>query len=111
MKKILFILLTILTLSCSKDGEGSIMGTASANDKTILSGITVKLFSLSSELLQQTETDKEGNFNFNGLDAENYYIGATITVDGQIWDTGNSPMLIYIGDEIQKEIALTLNEK
>lgn len=111
MKKVLFIVITILTLSCSKDGDGSIIGTASANDEAILSGITVKLFSLDSELLQQTETDSAGNFSFTSLDAENYYIGATITVDGEVWDTGNGPILVYVGGEIEKEIPLTLNKK
>lgn len=111
MKKIIFILFAIFSLSCSKDDEGSIIGTASANDGAVVSGITVKLFTLNTDLIAQAETDAEGNFSFAGLDADNYYIGATVTIASELWDTGNRAQLIYVGGEIQKEVALTLNKK
>ncbi len=102
----------MLTLSsCSKDDEGSIKGTAKANDGAVVSGITVKLFNLNTDVISETETDGDGSFYFSGLDADNYYIGATITIDGEVYDTGNNAKLIYVGGEVEKEVALTLNMK
>ena len=100
-----------ITVSCSKDGEGSIFGSASADDDQVLSGITVKLYTEETALIMDTTTDGEGNFTFTGLDAGNYYIGATTMVRDSVWDTGNTPQIVYVGDEISKEVALTLNKK
>ena len=112
MKKKLFILLMIFALSCSKNNEGSIVGTASTNDGAVVSDITVKLFDMNVDLISQTKTDAEGNFYFGGLNAGNYYVGATITIDGEIWDTAsNKNKLIYMGGETQKKVALILNKK
>ncbi|PXX27315.1 SdrD B-like domain-containing protein [Arenibacter sp. ARW7G5Y1] len=112
MKKILFLIMSLaLFVSCNKNNEASIIGSASADSGEILSGITVKLYSESTELLFDTTTDGEGNFSFTGLDEGNYYIGATITVGDVVWDTGNTPQIIYVSGEIVKEVALTLNAK
>lgn len=109
MKKIFLIAIAILAFSCQKNDEGSIFGTATAGD--VVSGITVKLYSEGTEFLMDTTTDTEGDFSFSGLEAGNYYIGATVNVNGEVWDTGNAPQIFYIGDEIAKEIALTLKKK
>lgn len=98
-------------MSCSKDGDASIIGTASTSDGAVLEGITVKLSTLDNELVEQVQTDSDGNFSFTGLDADNYYIGATITVDTEVWDTGNKPIMVYVSGEIIKEVALSLNAK
>ncbi|MCK0188343.1 SdrD B-like domain-containing protein [Arenibacter sp. F20364] len=112
MKKILFIVMSlVLFVSCDKNNEASIIGSASADGGEVLSGITVKLYSEGTELLFDTKTDSEGNFSFTGLDAGNYYVGATITVGDVVWDTGNTPQIIYVSGEIVKEVALTLNAK
>ena len=112
MKRIFFLLLALaITASCSKDDEGSIFGTASADDEQVLSGITVKLYTEETALIMDTTTDGEGNFTFTGLDTGNYYIGATTMVRDTLWDTGNTPQIVYVGGEIAKEVALTLNKK
>ncbi|WP_190811178.1 SdrD B-like domain-containing protein [Flagellimonas sp. S3867] len=112
MKRIFYVILTlVLVVSCTKDDEGSIFGNASGDDGNILSGITVKLYSENTALLLQTTTDAEGNFTFTSLDAANYYVGATITVGDVVWDTGNTPQIVYVGGEVAKEVVLTLNQK
>tara|TARA_B100001750_G_scaffold209354_1_gene189068 strand:+ start:106716 stop:107057 length:342 start_codon:yes stop_codon:yes gene_type:complete len=112
MKKILLIILALgLATSCSKDDEASIIGTASADDGNVLSGITVKLYTENTSLLLDTNTDGEGNFSFSGLDVGNYYIAATTVIRDTVWDTGNTPQIIYVGGEIQKEVSLTLTKK
>ena len=97
-----------LFLSCSENNQGSIEGTASADDGNVVSGITVKLYTENTKLLDKTQTDNEGNFVFTGLDSGNYYIGATVTINGEVWDTGNTPRIIYVGDEIVEIVSLTL---
>ncbi|WP_223549820.1 MULTISPECIES: SdrD B-like domain-containing protein [Aestuariivivens] len=112
MKKFIILILTIvLSVSCSKKDDATIIGTASADNGNVLSGITVKLYSESTTLLEDTQTDSQGNFKFSGLESGNYYIGATITVNGTVWDTGNRPRIVYVGDEIVEEVALTLTQK
>ena len=112
MKKIFFLILTIaLIVSCTKDDQGSIFGTASADNEQVLSGITVKLYTEDTSLIMDTSTDGEGNFTFTGLEAGNYYIGATTMIRDTVWDTGNTPQILYVGDEIAKEVALTLTKK
>ena len=112
MKNILILILSlVLSVSCSKNDDGSIIGTASADGGNIVSGITVKLYSEKAQLLKDTQTDSQGNFSFTGLSAGSYYIGATVTKDAVTWDTGNAPQIVYVGDEIVQEVALTLNEK
>ncbi|MEE9336489.1 MAG: carboxypeptidase-like regulatory domain-containing protein, partial [Methylococcaceae bacterium] len=111
MKKnlILIIISLILSVSCSKSDDGSIIGTASAGGGDIVSGITVKLYSEGAVFLRDTQTDNEGNFAFSGLEPANYYVAATMTVSGEIWDTGNTPRIVYVSDEIVEEVVLTLS--
>ncbi|MBM1106543.1 hypothetical protein JQC67_10370 [Aurantibacter crassamenti] len=111
MKNIFFLMALTLLLSCSKDNEGSIFGVASADNENQLTGITVKLYTEEAALISTTSTDAEGSFFFNGLESGNYYIGATTVIRDTIWDTGNTPQIVYVGDEIAKEVALTLNKK
>lgn len=112
MKRILFLIFAFtIGLSCSKDDEASIIGTASADNGKVVTGITVKLYSENTNLLMNTQTDGEGNFSFTGLEAGNYFVGATTVVRDTIWDTGNTPPIVYVSDEIIKEVALTLNPK
>ncbi|MEM9144061.1 MAG: carboxypeptidase-like regulatory domain-containing protein [Bacteroidota bacterium] len=112
MKKLFFVLLTlVIAASCTKDDEGTIFGTASADDGNVLSGITVKLYSENTQFLRDTTTDSEGNFTFTGVEEGNYYIGATITVEGVVWDSGNLPQIFYVGGEAEREVVLTLTQK
>nr|WP_299381711.1 SdrD B-like domain-containing protein [Allomuricauda sp.] len=112
MKRIIFLVLAlVMVVSCSKDDEASIIGTATADGGNVLSGITVKLYSENAALLRSTTTLSDGSFSFTGLSAGNYYVGATITVGDVVWDSGNTPQLVYVSDEIVKEIALTLTQK
>ncbi len=112
MKRISFLIISLIIMaSCSKDDQGSIFGTASADNENVLSGITVKLYTEDTTLISTTTTDAEGNFSFSGLESGNYFIGATITIEQEIWDTGNTPQILYVGDEIAKEVALTLTKK
>lgn len=111
MKKLIYIsILLFAAIACSKD-DGSIIGTASADGGNVVDGITVKLYTENTELITETTTDNDGNFAFHGLEAGNYYIGATITVGGEVWDTGNRPQMVYVSGEIEKEVTLQLNKK
>ncbi|MGQ1889906.1 SdrD B-like domain-containing protein [Thermophagus sp. OGC60D27] len=108
MKKIIFLgFLLVSLLGCEAD-EGRIVGFASANDGDILSEITVKLYNMDAEIIETTTTDSNGKFVFSGLKSGNYYIGATVTVDGKTYDTGGTPQIVYVSDEISKEVTLTL---
>lgn len=111
MKKILLIILVaFITFACSKE-EGSVTGIASADDGNVLSGITVKLYTDNAMILTETTTDSNGNYTFSGLEEGNYYIAATITVDGEVWDSGNTPQMVFVSDEISKIVNLTLRKK
>jgi hypothetical protein len=109
MKKILYLGLMLFTLMACESKDGEIWGTAEAGDT--VQGITVKLYTMDSGIYATTETDAKGEFAFSGLPAGNYYIGATITINGDVYDTGNTPQAIYVSDEIRKEVALSLSMK
>lgn len=113
MKKILFIGLMLVALFACESKQGTIIGTAQAvtDGGTVVSGITVNLYTQDADLFKTTTTDSEGNFTFNDLESENYFIGATLAVGGDTYDTGNTPLVVYVNDKIVKEIALTLNKK
>ncbi len=111
MKKILFIMIiAFAAFACSKD-EGTIIGTASADGGNVVSGITVKLYNDDASQLKETTTDSGGNFSFSGLEAGNYYIAATVSINGEVWDTGNTPQMVFVSGDIEKEVALTLSKK
>lgn len=105
------IITLVVVASCSKNDDASIVGTASADDGNVTSGITVKLYSENTDFLMDTTTDGEGNFSFTGLEAGNYFVGATITVGDVVWDSGNTPQIFYVSGEIEKEVSLTLSQK
>jgi len=109
MKRIIYLsLLLIVFAACSKN-DGKIHGTAAAGDQ--VSGITVKLYTMETDLYSTTQTDSKGEFWFEDLPSGNYYIGATVTVGDETWDTGNTPQVVYVSDEITKEVALALKKK
>lgn len=111
MKKILFIIMiAFAAFACSKN-DGTIFGTASADDGNVVSGITVKLYNDNASQLHETTTDNAGNFSFTGLESGNYYIAATVTISGEVWDTGNTPQMVFVSGDIEKEVALTLSKK
>lgn len=111
MKKVLYLIILMFAMAaCSKD-SGTIIGTASADGGNVLQGITVKLYNENASLINQTTTDSQGKFAFHGLASGNYYVAATITIDGVIWDTGNTPRVFYVGGEIEKEVSFTLTMK
>jgi hypothetical protein len=111
MRKLIYIcILLFAVIACSKD-DGTISGKASADAGKVLQGITVKLYDDQANPFTETTTDGQGNYAFHGLASGNYYIAATITVGGAVWDTGNSPRLLYVGDEIVKNVTLTLTKK
>lgn len=102
---------SVLMVACSGDEEGSIIGVASLDDGSTVAGVTVKLYDEDTQFITETNTDGEGDYSFMELKSGNYYIGATATVDGELWDTGNLPQLVFVSDEIVKEVALTLTKK
>jgi hypothetical protein len=112
MKKIIYIAFVLLALvACNKADNGTINGTATADDGNIKAGITVKMYTMDSNLYTTTTTDNEGNFTVSGIKSGNYYIGATVESGGETYDTGNTPRVVYVSDEIIKEVALTLTKK
>lgn len=111
MNRIIYIgLILVAMISCSKS-DGTITGTASANDGAITSDITVKLYTTETDLHSTTMTNSEGEFAFTDLESGNYYIGATVIVNSDTFDTGFTPQLVYVSDEIVKEVTLTLNKR
>lgn len=108
MKKILFLGAILIALFACEADEARIVGNASADDGNIVSGITVKLYDMDTDLIATTTTDSNGKFVFSDLESGNYYIGATVTVDGNTYDTGFTPQVVYVSDEISKEVSLTL---
>lgn len=112
MKRIYYlIVLVAFMVSCSGDEQSMIMGVANLSDGTAIAGATVKLYDEDTQPITQINTDAEGGYSFTSLRSGNYYIGATVTVDGEVWDTGNLPQLVFVSDEIVKEVALTLSLK
>ncbi len=109
MKKILYIGLILVALISCKSKDGTITGTAIANGTH--AGITVKLYSTETQLLKTTTTDESGRFEFSNLVNENYFVGATIVIGTDTYDTGNLPQIVYVNDKIVKEVALTLTKK
>ncbi|MBW6492714.1 MAG: carboxypeptidase regulatory-like domain-containing protein [Lentimicrobium sp.] len=111
MKKLLYLFIFVFAVAACSKNDGSIIGKASADGGNVVQGITVKLYNEEANFISETTTDSQGDFAFHGLEAGNYYVAATITVGGEIWDTGNTPQMVYVGDEIVKEVTLTLNKK
>ena len=111
MKKLIYLSILLFAAVACTQSDGSIIGTASADDGNVLDGITVKLYNQDIEMVTETTTDAEGNFVFTELDEGNYYIAATITVGGDVWDTGNTQQIVYVNDDIVKEVALNLSLK
>jgi len=112
MKKIIYLAFVLLVLAaCSSTDKGSIIGNASANGGTIVSGITVKLYTMGTDLHTTTTTDNEGKFTISNIESGNYYIAATVESGGETYDTGNAPQIVFISDEIVKEVALSLSKK
>ncbi len=109
MKRILYLAVLLIAFAACKKNDGKIHGVAEAGD--VVSGITVKLYTIETDIYATTTTDNEGEFWFEDLPAGNYYIGATTEIDGETWDTGNTPQVVYVSDEIVKEVALTLKKK
>ncbi|MHA7112456.1 carboxypeptidase-like regulatory domain-containing protein [Sunxiuqinia elliptica] len=112
MKKILYICLVLMmAVACSKSDEGAIIGTAGTDDGSVVAGITVKLYNDNTDFVRETTTDNAGNFAFYDVEEGNYYIGATVEVGGETYDTGNMPQIIYVSGEIEKTVSLTLKKK
>jgi hypothetical protein len=112
MKKIIYIAFVLLAfVACNKADKGTIVGTASADGGNIVSGITVQLYTMETELYTTTTTDNEGNFTFSDVESGNYYIAATVESGGETYDTGNTPQVVYVSGEIVKDISLSLSKK
>ena len=112
MKKIIYIAFILLAfVACNKENEGVIMGTASADNGNIVSGISVMLYNMDATLYNSTTTDNAGNFTFSNVESGNYYIGATVESGGETFDTGNTPQVVYVSGEIIKEVSLSLGKK
>jgi hypothetical protein len=109
MKRILYLAVLLIAMAACSKNDGEIHGTAEAGD--VVAGITVKLYTMDTDMYATTTTDDKGEFWFSDLPAGNYYIGATITINGEDWDTGNTPQVVYVSDEIVKEVALALKKK
>jgi hypothetical protein len=112
MKKIIYMAFVLLAMvACNKDDNGTILGTASADSGNILSGITVKLYTMDAAVYTTTTTNNEGNFTISNVESGNYYIGATVESGGETYDTGNTPQVVYVSGEIVKEVSLSLSKK
>lgn len=112
MKKIIYLAFVLLAIvACNKADNGTIIGTASADGGNIVSGITVKLYTMETAEYATTTTDNEGNFTFSSIKSGNYYIGATVESGGETYDTGNTPQVVYVSGEIVKEVSLSLSKK
>ena len=111
MKKIIYLAFLLLAITACSNDKGSVIGTASANGGAIISGITVQLFTMSNDLYTTTTTDSQGNFIFSDIENGNYYIAATVVSGADTYDTGNAPRIVYVSDEIVKEVALSLSKK
>jgi len=111
MKKIIYLAFVLLAVTACSNDKGSIIGTASADGGAILSGITVNLYTMGTDLYTTTTTDNEGNFTISNIESGNYYIGATVVSGGDTYDTGNAPKIVYVSDEIIREVALSLSKK
>lgn len=109
MKKILYLGLLLFALMACESKDGEIWGTAEAGET--VAGITVKLYTMETDVYATTITNNEGEFSFSGLPEGNYYIGATIAIGGDVYDTGNTPQAIYVSGEIRKEVSLSLSMK
>lgn len=111
MKNILYIAVILFAFAaCSKD-QGVINGAVESSDDISLANVTVKLFDMDSQLAQSTTTDAKGEFQFTDVETGNYYIGATTTVSGAVYDTGNYPQIIYVSGKIVKKVSLSLSKK
>ncbi|MBS2212921.1 hypothetical protein KEM09_15995 [Carboxylicivirga mesophila] len=113
MKKLIYIVFAVLLFASCEADKGVIKGQAEAvnGDEVITSNITVNLYNSDSSLTETTTTNANGEFAFTDLNSGNYYIGATVTVGDQIFDTGNRPQMVYVNDDIVKEVALSLTAK
>lgn len=112
MKKIIYLAFVLLAMvACNSADKGTIMGTASADGGNITAGITVQLYTMNTNLYTTTTTDNEGNFTISNIESGNYYIAATVQSGGETYDTGNTPMVVYVSDEIVKEVSLSLSKK
>lgn len=112
MKKIIYLVAILFAfVACNKSNEGKIIGTASADGGNIVSGITVKLYKMNTELYTTTTTDSEGNFILSDIDSGNYYIAATVESGNVVYDTGNNNQVLYVNGEIVKEVTLSLVER
>ncbi len=112
MKRIIYLIAILFAFAaCSKSDEGKIIGTASADGGSIVSGITVKLYKMNTQLYTTTTTDSEGNFTLSGIESGNYYIGATVESGSIVYDTGNNNQIVYVSGEIVKEVTLSLSER
>lgn len=110
MKKIIYIAFVLMALvACNKEDNGTIMGIASADGGNIVSGITVKLYTMEAALYTTTTTDNAGNFTISDIESGNYYIAATVESGGATYDTGNTQQVVYVSGEIIKEVSLSLS--
>ncbi|NOR74137.1 MAG: hypothetical protein GQ525_03145, partial [Draconibacterium sp.] len=89
----------------------TIIGIASADGGNIVSGITVKLYTMETAEYTSTTTDNEGNFTISNIESGNYYIAATVESGGETYDTGNTPQVVFVSGEIVKEVSLSLSQK
>lgn len=113
MKKIILgFLLVFAFVSCESD-KANIQGTAEAvnGENVYLKNIEVKLYGENENLVTTTKTNDKGDFFFSDLEDGNYYIGATLKVNDEIFDSGNVPQLFYVSDEITKKISIALTKK
>lgn len=111
MKKIIYLAFVLLAITACSNDKGAIIGTAKADGGAIVSGITINLYTIGTDLYTSTTTDSNGNFTISNIENGNYYIAATVQSGGETYDTGNAPRVVYISDEIVKEVALSLSKK
>lgn len=114
MKKVIYIMLCLFFFAaCSKE-DGTIIGTTKVEGSgvsSLMADITVKLYDSPTSVYKTTTTDSNGDFVFTGLESGNYFVGATIVINGDTYDTGNVQYQVYVGDDIERPVSLTLTKR
>ncbi|RIJ45998.1 hypothetical protein D1614_20995 [Maribellus luteus] len=114
MKKIIYILLCVFLFAACSEEDGTIIGTTKVEGSGVeaqMANITVKLYDSPTSVYKTTTTDTNGDFIFTGLESGNYFVGATVVINGDTYDTGNVQYQVYVGGDIERPVSLTLTKR
>ncbi|MCE4564542.1 carboxypeptidase regulatory-like domain-containing protein [Maribellus sp. CM-23] len=114
MKKIIYILLCVFLFAACSEEDGTIIGTTKVEGSGVeaqMANITVKLYDSPTSVYKTTTTDANGDFIFSGLESGNYFVAATVVINGDTYDTGNVQYQVYVGGDIERPVSLTLTKR